>query len=246
MKKIYLSPSDQVKNTYAAGNTNEAAQCRAMALALADALERCGMEAAANLSASMQERVAESNRWGADLHVCLHTNAFNGIVMGTRIFSYDLEGEGYEAARAIFDRLAPITPGTSENIKAYPGLYEVRASYAPCVYIETEFHDTPEGAAWITENTLAIAEAICRGICDHYGIEYVAEAAEEEEKEEKRPMEGKRYQSLEELPRWARAETQELLDLGALKGNEKGLDLTEDMLRCLIISLRSTKALLQG
>ena len=40
MKKIYLSPSDQVKNTYAAGNTNEAAQCRAMALALADALER--------------------------------------------------------------------------------------------------------------------------------------------------------------------------------------------------------------
>lgn len=238
MKKIYLSPSDQVKNTYAAGNTNEAVQCRAIALALADALERCGMEAAANLSASMQERVAESNRWGADLHICLHTNAFNAQVMGTRIFSYDLEGEGYEAAKAIFTQLAPITPGTSENIKAYPGLYEVRASSAPCVYIETEFHDTPAGAAWITENTLAIAEAICRGICQYFGLPYV-----EEEEEAVKEI---RYQTAEELPPWAKPEAEELIGLGALKGNERGLDLTEDMLRCLIISLRSTKALLKG
>lgn len=239
MKKIYLSPSDQVKNIYAAGNTNEAVQCRAIALALADSLERCGMEAAANLSASMQERVAESNRWGADLHICLHTNAFNGEVMGTRIFSYDLEGEGYEAAKAIFAQLSPITPGTSENIKAYPGLYEVRASDAPCVYIETEFHDTPAGAAWITENTLAIAEAVCRGICQHFGLPYV-------EEEEEETMEKIRYQTVEELPAWAKPEAEELMALGALKGNEKGLDLTEDMLRCLIINLRSTKALLKG
>lgn len=235
MKKIYLSPSDQVKNTYAVGNTNEAVQCRAIALALADALERCGMEAAANLTASMQERVAESNAWGADLHVCLHTNAFDGQVMGTRIFSYDLEGEGYQAAKAIFAHLAPITPGTSENIKANPALYEVRNSKAPCVYIETEFHDVPEGALWIAEHTAQIAEAICQGICEHYGILYV--------KEEELPMEEVRYQTTEQLPGWAKAEAQELIDLGALRGDGRGLDLTEDMLRCLIINLRATKAL---
>lgn len=239
MKKIYLSPSDQVKNLYAGGRTNEAVQCRAIALALADALERCGFQAAANLAASMEERVAESNRWGADLHVCLHTNAFNGQVMGTRIFSYDLKGEGYEAAKAIFARLAPLSPGNSENIKAYPGLYEVRASSAPCVYIEAEFHDTVEGAAWITEHTLAIAEAICYGICDHYGLPYVAEKEEEEMAEEAR------YQRLEDLPPWAIPEAEELIALGALKGNEKGLDLTEDMLRCLVINLRTAKALLE-
>lgn len=238
MKKIYLSPSDQVKNIYAGGKTNEAVQCRAIALALADALERCGFEAAANLTASMAERVAESNRWGADLHVCLHTNAFNAQVMGTRIFSYDLEGEGFEAAEAIFHRLAPITPGTSENIKPYPGLYEVKNSHAPCVYIETEFHDTAEGAAWITEHTLAIAEAVCHGICDHYGLPYVAEKEEEEVAEETR------YQRPEQLPAWAIEETTELMTLGALKGNEKGLDVTEDMLRCMIVNLRATKALL--
>ena len=41
-KKIYISPSDQTKNFYAVGNTNEAEQCRRIALALVDALERCG------------------------------------------------------------------------------------------------------------------------------------------------------------------------------------------------------------
>ena len=238
MKKIYISPSDQVKNAYAAGNTTEAIQCRKIALRLAEALERCGFEAATNVTDGMVDRVQESNAWGADLHVCLHSNAFNGEVSGTRIFSYDLEGEGYEAAKAIFARLAPITPGTSENIKAYPALHEVRNSNAPCVYIEIDFHDVDAVALWIIENTQEIAEAICQGICDHYGVEYVVS------KEVEAVAENKRYKTIEDVPEWAKPETQELIDLGALRGNEKGLDVTEDMLRTMIINLRATKALI--
>lgn len=238
MKKIYISPSDQVKNAYAAGNTTEAIQCRKIALRLAEALERCGCMAATNVTNGMVDRVNESNAWGADLHVCLHSNAFDGEVSGTRIFSYDLEGEGYEAAKAIFARLAPITPGTSENIKPYPALYEVRNSNAPCVYIEIDFHDVDAVALWIIENTQEIAEAICQGICDHYGVEYVVR------EEAETVAETVRYQKLEELPAWAVPEATELVELGALKGNEKGLDVTEDMLRCMIINLRATKALL--
>ena len=132
-----------MKNIYAGGKTNEAVQCRAIALALADALERCGFEAAANLTASMAERGAESNRWGADLHVCLHTNAFNAQVMGTRIFSYDLEGEGFEAAKAIFARLAPITPGTSENIKPYPALTVAPRAFAFAALISSGAREMP-------------------------------------------------------------------------------------------------------
>lgn len=239
--KIYVSPSDQVKNAYAAGNTNEAVQCRKIATTLVDALSRCGMEAMTNLTASMQERVAESNRWGATLHVCIHTNAFNKTVSGTRIFSADTVGEGFAAAQAVFDRLAPITPGTSENVKSYPALYEIRYTTAPCVYVEVDFHDVDEVALWIIDHTEEIAEAMCRGICDHYGYEYVPENGEEEA-----TMTEKRYQTIEDVPQWAKAETQELMDLGALKGNEKGLDVTEDMLRCMIINLRATKALLEA
>lgn len=52
----------------------------------------------------------------------------------------------------------------------------------------------------------------------------------------------KRYKTIEEVPEALRAETQELIDSGALKGrgDELGLDLTDDMLRSIIISKRYT------
>lgn len=76
--KIYLSPSDQLSNPYAYGGTNEALQCRKIAAACKTALERNGFEVKTNFadgSNAMYERVRESNAWGADVHVCIHTNA---------------------------------------------------------------------------------------------------------------------------------------------------------------------------
>ena len=43
-KRIYLSPSNQNRNTYATGGTNEMAQCDKIAAATAKALKRCGFE----------------------------------------------------------------------------------------------------------------------------------------------------------------------------------------------------------
>lgn len=179
-KKIYLSPSNQISNLYAYGNTNEAVQCRKIAAACKVALERCGFEVKTNYTDgenAMYERVAESNNWGADLHVCIHTNAFNGSVSGTRLMAYDLSGKGYQACKAIFNALAPITPGKSENISAYPNLYEIRKANAPTAYIECEFHDVPSVAKWIVEHTTEIGEAIAKGICNYFGVAYKAAAA---------------------------------------------------------------------
>lgn len=179
-KKIYLSPSDQNGNLYAYGNTNEMVQCCRIADACEIALKRCGFEVINNKTGSMEERVAESNRWGADLHMPIHTNAFNGVVAGTRIMSYDLSGAGYKASKAVFDVLAPVTPGTSENVSARPGLYETRCSNAPCVYVEAEFHDVPKIAQWIIENVVLIGEAIAEGVCNYFGVKYVAPKVEPE------------------------------------------------------------------
>lgn len=173
-KKIYVSPSDQTKNIYGAGNTNEAVQCRKIASALVSELKRCGFEAKTNLTAGMYARVMESNNWGANLHVCVHTNAYNKEVAGTRVMCYDLKGEGYKASKAVFDTLAPITPGKSENVSAHPELYECRATTAPCVYVEVDFHDVDEVALWIMEHTKEIAVAIAKGICNYYGVTYKA------------------------------------------------------------------------
>ena len=180
MAKVYLSPSNQTDNCYAYGNTNEAVQCGKIADSCRIALERSGVTVQVGHMPSMQDKCKESNAFGADLHVPIHTNAFNGTVTGTRMFCFNSSGEGMKACKAIFNRLAPVTPGTSENIRVDASLYEVRVPSAPTAYIECEFHDNATTAKWIVEHTVDIGEAIARGICDYFGVTY-------KEKEQPKP-----------------------------------------------------------
>lgn len=177
MKRIYLSPSSQEENRYAVGNTNEAEQCRKIALELVQALRRCGFDARTDVTPgkTMYDRVAQSNVWAADAHIPIHSNAFDGKVAGFRGFGYDTSGEGYRLAGAIMQTLAPVMPGTSDGLSAQPQLYEIKASDAPCAYLEIGFHDNPVEAQFIIDHTKEIARAICQGICKHFGQEYVEE-----------------------------------------------------------------------
>lgn len=179
MTKIFLSPSSQTGNRYAYGDTNEAEQCCRIADACKLALERCGFEVKCDKVHSMEERVVESNRWGADLHLPIHTNAYNGKVAGTRIFTYAKPSESWNCALSIFDRLAPITPGTSENIKTHPGLYELRKAGKLAVYCEVDFHDVPEVARWIIDHVTEIGEAIAHGVCDYFKVKYIEPGTEQ-------------------------------------------------------------------
>lgn len=90
-KKVFLSPSNQYDNVYAYGNTTEGVQCGKIAETCKVALERNGIEVMLMHDESMQEKCPKSNAFGADLHVPIHTNAFNGKVMGTRMFYYSVE-----------------------------------------------------------------------------------------------------------------------------------------------------------
>ena len=173
-KKVFLSPSNQYDNVYAYGNTTEGVQCGKIAEACKTALIRNGIDVMLMHDESMQEKCQKSNAFGADLHVPIHTNAFNGKVSGTRMFCYNSTGNGMKACKAIFDVLAPITPGTSENIKVDTSLYEIRVPNAPTAYIEADFHDNPTAAKWIVENTTLIGETIAKGICNYFGITYKA------------------------------------------------------------------------
>ena len=226
--KIYISPSDQDKNIYASGKTNEAQQCRKIALAAVEALNRCGFTAKTDVKAEMEDRVDQSNNWGADVHLCIHTNAYNGQVQGTRLFSYDTSGTGYRMCKAVMEVLAPITPGESDNITAWPGLYEIRAAVAPTVYVEVGFHDNAEEAAWIVSHTGEIAEALTKGLCNYYGMAYSGPKQPDQDKTV--------YSNLEAIPAFARATVAKLIDRDLLTGTADGLALTEQMLRVLVIT----------
>ena len=99
-KKIYLSPSNQDRNTYAYGNTNECEQCNRIADAVKTALERCGFTVKkAPKGQEMSTSIAESNAWGADLHMPIHTNAGGGS--GTMCMVYSKAAENMKYANPI-------------------------------------------------------------------------------------------------------------------------------------------------
>ena len=174
-KKIYLSPSNQDGNKYATGNTNEMVQCNRIAVSAEYHLKRHGFEVKkAPEGQNMWTSINESNSWGANLHVPIHTNAFNGsLTGGTLIMLYSTSGENLKAGQAIFNRLAPITPGSDYSIRANTGLAELNSTKAIAVYVECEFHDTEDGANFIINNTDKIGEAIAHGICDYFGTNWV-------------------------------------------------------------------------
>lgn len=171
-KKIYLSPSNQYSNTYATGGTNEMAQCDRIANATAKALRRCGFEVKVGKSGdTMQNRCVESDKFGADIHMPIHTNAYNGKVTGgTRIFC--LNSNGKKAADAVLKTLGGISPGTADSVSYQTELYEINVPKALTIYVECEFHDTKTGSDWIRANTNKIAESICKGICTYFGVSY--------------------------------------------------------------------------
>lgn len=183
-KKIYLSPSSQPGNTYATGNTNEQVQCRKIAEACAVLLKKAGFEVRVGNSGTMQTRVADSNGFGADLHVAIHTNAFDGkITGGTQIHLFKLDGEHKKVGQAVLDRLAPLTPGTShEKLVKNTSFYEIKNARAITVYCECEFHDTKTGSDFIRSHTTEIGEAIALGICDYYGVHLIADEPAKPEK----------------------------------------------------------------
>ena len=172
-KKIYISPSSQPANVYAVGNTNEQEQCRKIAAALEKELDRCDFVSYVGLDGTMYTRTADSNKLNVDLHLPIHTNAFDGKVAGLRIMIMKKGGEAEKIAKAIMAELAPITPGTSDGISVQSGLYEIKATKAICVYIEVGFHDNKEEAQWIIEHTQDIAVAIAKGLCNHYGVKHI-------------------------------------------------------------------------
>lgn len=173
-KKIYLSPSNQSGNTYAYGNTNEMEQCNRIADAAKEALERCGFTVKkAPKGQDMSKSIAESNAWGADLHMPIHTNAGGGS--GTMCMVYSKATENMTYAEPIYKAVQAVTPGRTEyGIRAYPELAELNGTNCIAVYTEVDFHDNKTIAKWIIENVKMVGEAFAKGVCQACGVTYVA------------------------------------------------------------------------
>lgn len=182
-KKIYLSPSNQDGNMYAYGNISEMEQCNKFANAAKAALERCGFEVKkAPEGQKMSVSIAESNAWGADLHIPIHTNACTnngtGAAGGTIVFVYSTADNANMAlATPIYRAVQAVTPGKTEyGVRAFPDLAELNGTNCTAVYIEVDFHDNPPIAKWLVENVQTVGEAIAKGVCEGCGVKYIPPA----------------------------------------------------------------------
>ena len=179
MNKIYLSPSNQDGNMYAYGDTNEMEQCNRIADAAKTALERCGFTVKkAPKGQNMLVSINESNAWGADLHIPIHTNAMTndgtGTAGGTIVFVYSTDNPNMALATPVYNAVQSVTPGKTDfGVRAYPDLAELNGTNCIAVYIEVDFHDNPPIAKWLIENPQTVGEAIAKGVCNGFGVEYI-------------------------------------------------------------------------
>lgn len=174
--KIYLSPSNQDCNKYIIGNTNEMEVCYKIATATGKYLERNGLEVKiAKKGQSNETSIKESNSWGADLHIPIHTNAGGGRGCLAILYSYD--SENVALAEPILNAVKDVIPSKTSNGyftyadimgNASAKLKELSETLAVACYLECEFHDNKEYAQWLIDNTDILGKAICKGVLDYY------------------------------------------------------------------------------
>lgn len=190
MPKVYLSPAMHRQNEccyprpdgkqcYEAKHNNEYIDI------LEPVLNRCGIETKRGYRRTpmnnddgdkiMKQNVAESNTWGADVHYISHTNAANGTVKGYRPIYFTGSAKGKKLAEIMVKYRKQIYP-YSVVLNNRTDLYELKNTNAVAFYEEHVFHDNLEDATWFHTHMNEIAESAAKGLCEYFGIPYVAPA----------------------------------------------------------------------
>ena len=190
MPKVYLSPAMHRQNEccyprpdgkqcYEALENNEYIDI------LEPVLNRCGIETKRGYRRTpmnnedgdkiMRQNVAESNAWGADVHYISHTNGANGTIKGYRPIYFTGSAKGKKLAEIMVKYRKQIYP-YSVVLNNRTDLYELKNTNAVAFYEEHVFHDNLEDATWFHTHMNEIAESAAKGLCEYFGIPYVAPA----------------------------------------------------------------------
>lgn len=169
-KKIYLSPArhkDAGGRGECNGN-NENNIAFGIALNAVTYLTSSGYNYQVHVgNGTLQSAISNSNAWGSNAHLPLHSNARNEVggcanttasVHGTNTIYRAGVGTSQLMAQKLLDNLGPQTPGTNDFICYNPGqpcttinLGELGSVSAPYrAYSEVEYHTWTTGTNWLT------------------------------------------------------------------------------------------------
>ncbi|HSN89431.1 MAG TPA: hypothetical protein VL025_21890 [Thermoanaerobaculia bacterium] len=113
---------------------------------------------------TIQTAIDNSNAWGADLHIPIHSNAdvagqcsrTDASRFGTVVIYWSTSTNGQALASQLRSTVGASSPGTSDSTCYNPGhpctqitLGELRYTNAVAAYLETEFHTWTTGYNWV-------------------------------------------------------------------------------------------------
>lgn len=186
--KVYLSPSQQEANIGVGAYGSESMRCQD----IADRVRKLLVAAGVTVDQTPREWeplggtewlakvCARSNAFGADAHVCIHTNASStSTTRGTDAWHYPGSVKGEALTRAIYPRVVMVS-GNGRGIHTSPVFYETEHAAAPVAYMELIYHTNRDDVALVIEHPDDFAQAIAEGIAAWAGIELAAPEPVEE------------------------------------------------------------------
>lgn len=185
MKRLYLSPSNQPANRYAAGGTNEKIQMEAVAKLVELYFREYEIETImASFVLSATARDEEAKAKGCTDYLAIHSNAGGGgRAIGTVAFYHPSQPATRALAERLVIELDKICPfpenrfrQVNDGMTPYDGrgIGEVREPEKKGInsnLLEVNFHDNPIIAQWIIDTKDLIAKTIVKAYVGANGIE---------------------------------------------------------------------------
>lgn len=171
--KVYLSPANHGGHNIGCAGFNEDDGARASATSAAAYLQARGFIVKVG-QGDYKQNYADSNAWGADLHVPIHSNAgtwgceqSSPSKRGGTWTMYRTEGShGHQLASQILAAVKGKSPGTNDQMMLRGDLLELKTN-ARSAYAEMGFHTFYWDTVWLAFGAKEAGEALGKGIHDH-------------------------------------------------------------------------------
>lgn len=178
---VYISPSNQHGNlgVSSVGYTNEMDEMNDLSDYIVERLKAHGVKVYRNNpSGNINLWLRDSNYYGVDLHLAIHSNASTSHDnYGIETWIHSEGSNTFSLGNVIQDNLASIYPykerkNYDRGVKYANGaLGEVNDNYLPFgILIEVAHHDDKQDAEWIMQNKKLIAYNIADSILKYYQI----------------------------------------------------------------------------
>lgn len=177
-KKVFLSPSDHGagQNKCLHKDCYEDKHTRPIAEVCAKYLKNSGVEVMiGTANQSLSQRCKDSDNFGANLHVPIHTNAWSDPEMRYLMFMFYADKAKYRKVfKAVAPELEAVYPGNEKSVFVVrTDCAEISWPKALTMYCELGFHTNKKDCDEFIHDPEVVGKALAKGICKYLGVTFV-------------------------------------------------------------------------